>query len=240
MGSTSVSIPTDSAAPISIQEGSNPAVNFLLPKELSLQPGKTSSNGTVVCRGTDGKADAAVQTLQSGSVRVQTILRDVFTPREYSYSLGEGYKPVRAEHGSMWALGFDATGKYGTYAIKEAWAQDAHGKSVPTRYEIRGNDLVQVVSPTADTVYPIVADPTWEWYAFAYGTGFNKAETRALANAGALASFCGLLGPAGIACGVAAGSWFFQAQRMANMNSCVFIAAVPIPVAIEYISANCY
>ncbi len=41
-----------------------------------------------------------------------------------------------------------------------AWAKDANGAPVPTRYEIEGNTLVQVVDFTADTAFPVVADPS--------------------------------------------------------------------------------
>ena len=46
--------------------------------------------------------------------------------------------------------------------VAPAWARDADGKPVPTRYELRGSDLVQVVEHTTGNFrYPVTADPWW-------------------------------------------------------------------------------
>jgi hypothetical protein len=53
--------------------------------------------------------------------------------------------------------------------VAPAWALDADGDPVPTRYELRGNNLVQTVDHTgADFSYPITADP---WWTTAYRVG---------------------------------------------------------------------
>lgn len=45
--------------------------------------------------------------------------------------------------------------------IAAPWARDATGRAVPTRYEIRGSTLVQVVEHRGGNVsYPVVADPS--------------------------------------------------------------------------------
>ena len=41
------------------------------------------------------------------------------------------------------------------------WAYDVKGRKVATRYEVQGNTLTQVVSPGANSQYPIVADPSF-------------------------------------------------------------------------------
>ena len=46
------------------------------------------------------------------------------------------------------------------------WAFDATGAPVDTHYEVRGRKVVQVVEPTADTVYPVTADPNVLWWAW--------------------------------------------------------------------------
>ena len=48
--------------------------------------------------------------------------------------------------------------------IQPAWAKDADGEPVDTHYEIRGNDLVQVVSFDENTRFPVVADPAMSGY----------------------------------------------------------------------------
>lgn len=44
--------------------------------------------------------------------------------------------------------------------IDPAWAKDAKGNNVYTYYEVKGNTLVQHVDFDANSVFPIVADPT--------------------------------------------------------------------------------
>lgn len=54
---------------------------------------------------------------------------------------------------------FDSANAY-LGAVSPAWATDALGRSVPTRYELDGLTLTQVVDHSSRSVtYPIVADP---------------------------------------------------------------------------------
>jgi hypothetical protein len=47
--------------------------------------------------------------------------------------------------------------------IAPAWAKDANGKAVPTRYRTSGNTLIQDVDLSGDIAFPVVADPTlWQ------------------------------------------------------------------------------
>lgn len=43
--------------------------------------------------------------------------------------------------------------------IAKPWARDAKGKDVPTRFVVNGQTVTQVVEPTEEAEYPIVADP---------------------------------------------------------------------------------
>lgn len=74
----------------------------------------------------------------------------------------------------------------------------------------------------------------------AYGAGFSKQETRSLANVGGVTGFCALLsGPLAIVCGIAGAPVVPQAGLAANANACVFIAAVPAPLAVRWFSSKC-
>jgi hypothetical protein len=55
---------------------------------------------------------------------------------------------------------------YGT--VDPAWAVDANGEPVETRYEVAEGLLRQVVKTDSTTAFPVVADPTfwWGWNAF--------------------------------------------------------------------------
>lgn len=61
-------------------------------------------------------------------------------------------------------------------------AVDATGQSVPTRYQIDGQSLVQVIDFTAATAFPVVADPDFILFArCAAGVALFIAENAAIA-----------------------------------------------------------
>ncbi len=59
--------------------------------------------------------------------------------------------------------------------IGAPWAKDANGNPVPTSYSIQGSTLVQTVTFTSSTAFPVVADPmlTLGWYLYLYFSGSN-------------------------------------------------------------------
>ena len=235
-------VPVDPAAPIQIGGASSgQGLEISLPQNLNLGDGRAASDGTIVYQSVDANVDAAVQAMDDGTVRVQTIIQAPAAAHEFSYGIGEGFQPVEAEDGSMWIVGFDESGEYQAYSVGAAWAQDANGSEVSTSYEIRGNELVQTVQPSASTAYPIVADPTWQWYSAAYGAGFSKSETRYMVIGSGASGFCGWV-PAGVlrlACATAGVTWGAQAALAVNANGCVFLAAVPAPIAMRWVSPEC-
>lgn len=48
--------------------------------------------------------------------------------------------------------------------IAAPWAVDANGRRVPTHYTLDGDTLVQSVEVTAETAFPVVADPSLLWW----------------------------------------------------------------------------
>jgi hypothetical protein len=91
------------------------------------------------------------------AVSVSVIIESPGAPTEFNFPY-EGAATLAAwRDGSVGVL--DEAG-YVLATIAPAWAVDSRGSAVPTRYEVRGNVLVQIVSPTADAAYPITADPT--------------------------------------------------------------------------------
>lgn len=48
--------------------------------------------------------------------------------------------------------------------IEAPWAVDGAGKPVNTHYTLEGHTLTQTVEITADTTFPVVADPSWKWW----------------------------------------------------------------------------
>ena len=236
----SVSVPVDPSQPLRVEGGAGMTLEVSLPPEAKTALGTQASDGTVVYESDDDGAHIASQMLSNDALRVQTILPDRNAAREYTYTIGDGLTPVKTDDGSLWVVGFAEGGEFEAFSVGEAWARDAHGATVATHYEVEGQNIIQVVTPEEDAAYPIVADPTWQWYSAAYGAGFSKSETRKLANAGAVAGFCGLLpGTLAVVCGVAGAQWFLQASLAAQARQCVFIAAAPAPIALRWLSNQC-
>lgn len=62
--------------------------------------------------------------------------------------------------------------------IRAPWAKDASGAAVTTRYQVEGSRLVQVLEPTASTVFPVVADPTVVKKWWGSQVRFSRSETQ--------------------------------------------------------------
>ncbi|WGD37587.1 hypothetical protein [Lysinibacter sp. HNR] len=238
-----VNIPSDPTDPLQLTGGDETKLNIILPQNLGLQSGQVASDGTVVYKSSDSQVDAAIQAMHNGSVRVQTVINTPSAAHEFSYAIGEEFQLVFSEDGSLWAVGLNAAGDFTAFSVGDAWARDANGREVETRYEIRGDALVQVVIPTRDTVYPVVADPQWNWYAAAWGAKFNRAETKGLAAAGGATGICGALAkfspPLAGACGAAGAYFFTQANIAQSAKKCLFISIVPVPLAMVYKDGDC-
>lgn len=72
--------------------------------------------------------------------------------------------------------------------IEPAWAKDADGNPVATRYRIAGDTLIQEVTTTAATEFPVVADPKINQYWWGGSIDFTKSETAAIAAGGGACS----------------------------------------------------
>lgn len=180
-----VTIPLDPDATIAIEGtgvASVPVLEVNLPEEITVSGGQVARDGTVVYEGLDGGASAAVQALEGGSARVQTITPDAGGPHEFTYTFAPGVTPVLAEDGTVELLQEVSDGMaMSVGGVAEPWAFDVNGKPVDTAYAIVGDSLVQTIQADDETVYPVVADPmftqTW-WNMTLY---FNRTETKAVA-----------------------------------------------------------
>jgi hypothetical protein len=128
----------------------------------------------------DGRHFAQVgQSLGQDDVRMLTVLADADAPTRYDYSfaghelreLGDGYIGV-----------FDAETGEPVAVIEPAWAKDAHGRAVETRYEIDGSTLTQVVDVDESTAFPVVADPSVSSHWWGWQIRFSRAETGRIAS----------------------------------------------------------
>lgn len=93
-----------------------------------------------------------------GTLQVLSVLNTSADPTSYLYDFRseEGATVSVAADGG--ALVVDADGDE-IATVAAPWATDGAGNAVTTRFVAQGSTLTQVVEPTPDAVYPIVADP---------------------------------------------------------------------------------
>ncbi|MDN3460948.1 hypothetical protein [Rhodococcus sp. APC 3903] len=78
---------------------------------------------------------------------------------EFPVALPESARLERMDDGSV-SLNVNRLPNGGFQA---PWAKDAAGDEIPTRLEIEGTTLVQIVDFDENTQFPVVADPRFDW-----------------------------------------------------------------------------
>ena len=180
-----VSIPASSNGKVVVSPTGQGAISLGL-GESEAQRGLLASDGSVVYSGTD-EIDQSVVAVDDG-VRIHSVIQSSTAPAEiiHDVTLPDGARLVSAKDLAARDGDLDAkTRAGGAVYIVDAqgsmiggfaapWAEDARGKQIATRYEIRGTKLVQHVEHHgASTAYPVVADPylgfnlvssaSWHW-----------------------------------------------------------------------------
>ncbi|SKB08369.1 hypothetical protein [Aeromicrobium choanae] len=127
-----------------------------------------------------GGASLAVAPTATGT-QVLIGIDSAAAPATYDFGLRGDVSPRPAPDG-----GIDLVGPDGAVVaqVERPWAVDAEGRHVPTRYELRGSTVRQVVDHrTRDVAYPVVADPKI-FACDAYTSlcvKFSKKETKSVA-----------------------------------------------------------
>ncbi len=194
-GLNDVTVPIDADEPVTI-ESADSSVEIALPTEIDVSDGVVADDGTVVFEDNGNDAHAAVQALDDGSVRLQTVLESPDAPSTYTYTFSDGAELVLLDDGSVEVTETIADGVVAVIGLIEApWAIDASGTNISTHYTVDGNALTQHVEHSREHAYPITADPktssTW-WNRTVY---FNKSETiKVAAGAGSSAWIASLFG----------------------------------------------
>ena len=157
-GGTTVEIPGQAQDQIVVTDDDSASSDFTisLPNSGAAQP---SSLGGVTYEGSDNST-TTVLPKNDGSVQIVTVLESADAPTDYTYTItgSEGSYLQLQDDGSVALLSADGDWEGG---IAAPWAKDANGDAVETSYGVDGNTLTQHVSTTADTVFPVVADPWW-------------------------------------------------------------------------------
>ena len=235
------------------------AAEVSLPNEATTGEGVVAPDGTIVFEGKSGSPDVAVQALSTG-FRILTVIGASDQPTSYTYELGEGLTPLLEQDGSVSLVRevtatdpdtgalISASVSAGRFA--PAWAVDSAGKPVPTRYEVNGTEVVQVVEhDVAGVTYPVTADPKHEAGWVTSWMRFNRAETATLANGGwgaaGLSAICAAIGGpvAASACFLLFAPLVYQAGVAQNSKpkKCVAIkttVGLP-PIATTYSGGYC-
>lgn len=141
--------------------GSDP---FDLGGDVRLQLPATGARRTVAgtsvysVPGTDA-AQLAVQQVALGT-RALINVDGPSAPQRYEFVLSGNVAGLRRNDDGS-AAAYDSAGTLvGGFAAP--WARDAAGQPVPTRYEVRGRTLIQIIEHRSPTVqYGVTADPLW-------------------------------------------------------------------------------
>lgn len=172
---------TDEAGSVTLGSRSASRISIELPGVAGVE-GVATTSGVTVYRSREDPASVVVNPTETG-VQVATVLASPDSPSRFTYRIdGPAGSSVVADDGGG-ARVVDRDGE--TLAVIDApWARDADGVSVPTRFELDGSSLTQVVDHRVGTyTYPITADPkvfACDLYT-AICVKFTKGETKSIA-----------------------------------------------------------
>lgn len=160
-GSTAISVPLRAAEGVDLSLGAY-AVSIGLPESEGASSAVPLRSGAITYPANNGVANTVIP-LDDGVQMLTTITSaDASISLPYDVDVDGGGSIVLTDDGA--ALILDAAGNP-LLTTTVPWAVDAEGATVPTHYEVVGDQLVQIVEHTgADFVYPIVADPTYTYW----------------------------------------------------------------------------
>ena len=153
----SVDVPESASGPI-IVAGSGTEVAITLPFASQAEDAHAVEAGVVAFD--NGNGSHSVPLIKDdGYLQIVTVIENLAAPQEYAYDFD---LPIGATLGleSDSIVVRSSSGAF-SGAVAPAWARDAAGRDVPTRYELRGDQVIQFVEHSAEHAYPIVADPTY-------------------------------------------------------------------------------
>lgn len=116
--------------------------------------GATSSSAVVA------EDHVTVPVVDEDSVQVFTVIEGADAPTEYVYKVDLSVPATASVDEDGAVVWLDPEGEM-VAGFAPPWAEDALGDEVSTRYEIRGDSVVQIVDHTtlAPERFPVVADP---------------------------------------------------------------------------------
>lgn len=125
---------------------------------LGASAGSTVTDSNQYATAQDDSLIYAVSIPKAGTTRFSAIINTPESKSPY-WTFDEGTQLLLLDDGSV-SL---SDGEQFLGGIDAPWAIDADGQALPTRYEIAGTTLTQVVD-TTNATFPVVADPTVNFY----------------------------------------------------------------------------
>jgi len=158
LGEGTVTVPATPEESVILTNPAGHSLGIRLPHATQTGEATLSDTGTITYPG-----ETTANSVVVGEVGVQmlTTIARADAPTRFSYDL-ELTNGQRLEATSDGARVVNTQGETELVVIK-AWAKDANGHNIPTRYEVTGSTLTQIVDHTSvqNATYPIVADPIW-------------------------------------------------------------------------------
>ena len=157
-----VALPVDPSEPL-VFGGVAGEIGVDLPVVAGVGEGVVDESGAVVYESGAGAVSLAAQATVDGGLQVLVVIDGADAPSEYRFDMAvpAGATLVATPDGGAEVVGADGQVVAG---VAPAWALDANGQPVPTRYLIEGTALVQVIDHHG-AAYPVVGDPCWSCWA---------------------------------------------------------------------------
>lgn len=151
-----ISVPDDAADGAALRT-SDRELTISLPFADQAADAIVASSGVATFDNNNSSTTAPV-VRDDGSLQIITVIENAAAPTRYDYDLSVpvGGSMVARDDGVVVIT--NGAGEF-VGAVAPAWAKDAAGAPLATRYEIDGTTLTQVVDHGEGTEYPVVADP---------------------------------------------------------------------------------
>jgi hypothetical protein len=176
---TKLTVPVKPSDHISMGAGAE-SISIELPFASTAASAKVEKAGVVSYDNRNGSATVPVVEAD-GTLRLNTVIATPAAPKRYSY----GIRVPRGESLRLTATGAAIVGDDAGHisaVIAAPWAKDSNGARVPTRFEVHGTMLVQVVDFTAKNAFPVVADPAVSWLWWGRTVKYTTSETKQVAS----------------------------------------------------------
>lgn len=153
---SSITLPFDPAQSVTFAADDQSAIMAVaLPFAEQASTATSAAAGSVVYDNNNGSATVPV-VRADGGVQINTVISDPSAPTTYAY---EFVLPAGAVVTSAGKTVLFTDGEKLLGGLAPAWAKDATGRDVPTRYEVHGTTVTQVIEHDQSYTYPVVADP---------------------------------------------------------------------------------